>query len=466
VKRRILNRAIFPTLVLALALIISGANPVTVQAATPAITISPTSGLPGTVVTVTGSGFSANETGVRITFDGSPVTSAVSVDPLGNWSGAFNVPTVVLGLHTVSASGSITPSGAVTNLVFTLVNPSLSLSLASGPPGTSVTVTGSGFAASETGITITFDGAAVGSAISANSLGNWSGSFTVPASPSGTHSVSAYGPVTLFGFFPGVSFTIPNRILTINPRSGHPGTVVTVTVSGFGASEPGITITFDGSPVAPAVSADALGNWSGSFTVPASPSGSHSVSAYGSYTLAGSLTVVTFVVNPTITINPTNRPPGGTVTVTGSGFGAGETGITITFDGNPVTSGISANSLGNWSGTFTVPASPSGFHSVSAYGSSALASSVAGITLVVSPAVTLNPVSGPPGSLLTVTGSGFGAGETGIIITFDGKQVTSGISANSLGNWSGTFTVPVSSSGPHNVSAYGSSTLASSFFTD
>ena len=57
------------------------------------------------------------------------------------------------------------------------------------------------------------------------------------------------------------------------------------------------------------------------------------------------------------------------VTVTGSGFGAYETGITITFDGSPVASAISADSQGNWSGTFTVPASPSGAHTLNAYGS-------------------------------------------------------------------------------------------------
>ncbi len=461
-KRRTLSRAIFPKLVLALVLIILGANSVTVQAATPAITISPTSGLPGTVVTVTGSGFSANETGIRITFDGSPVTSGISANSLGNWSGTFTVPTAVLGPHTVSAFGSITPSGVVPNVIFTLVNPSLSISPASGPPGTSVTVTGSGFAAGETGITITFDGSPVASGISANSLGNWSGTFIVPASSSGAHSVSAYGPITLAGFVPSVTFTVPNRILAINPRSGPPGTVVTVTGSGFGTYETGITITFDGSPVASAISANSQGNWSGTFTVPASPSGAHSVSAYGSITPAGSIPGITFVVNPTIAVSPTNRPPGSSVTVTGSGFGAGETGITITFDGNPVASGISANSLGNWSGTFTVPASPSGPHSVSAYGSVTLAGSLPGVTFVVNPTIAVSPTSGPPGSPVTVTGSGFGAGETGITITFDGNPVASGISANSLGNWSGTFTVPASPSGSHSVSAYGSVTLAGS----
>ena len=443
-------------------LIILGANSVPVQAANATISISPNSGLPGTLISVTGSGFSANETGIRITFDGSAVTSGISANSLGNWSGTFTIPTPTIGLHAVSAYGSITPYGVVPNVVFTLVNPSLSISPASGPPGTLVNVTGYGFAAGETSITITFDGNPVGSVIAANSLGNWSGTFIVPTSTSGAHSVSAYGSVTLAGFVPSVLFTEPNRILAINPRSGPPGTVITVTGSGFGTYEMGITMTFDGSPIASAVSADAQGNWSGTFTVPASPSGSHSVSAYGSVTPTSSIPGITFVVNPTVVVSPTNRPPGNTITVTGSGFGAGETGVTITFDDNPVASGISANSLGNWSGTFTVPASPSGPHSISAYGSVTLAGSLPGVTFVVNPNIDVSPTSGPPGSSVTVTGSGFGGGETGITITFDNKPAAPGISANSLGNWSGTFTVPASSSGSHSISAYGSFTLAGS----
>jgi hypothetical protein len=458
--RRILGRAVLPLLTLALVLIILCASSVSVQAATPAITINPISGLPGTVVTVAGSGFSANETGVRITFDSNPITPAITADSLGNWSGTFTVSTAVLGPHTVSAFGSITPSGVVPNVTFTLLNPSLSISPANGPPGTVVTVTGSGFAASETGITITFDGNPVASGISANSLGNWSGTFIVPASSPGAHSVSAYGPITLSGFVLSITFIVPNRILAINPRSGPPGTVVTVTGSGFGAGETGITITFDGNPVASGISANSLGNWSGTFTVPAAPSGAHTVSAYGSMTPARFIPSINFMVSPAIAVSTTSRPPGGSVTVTGSGFSAGETGITITFDGNPVASGISANSLGNWSGTFTVPAVPLGSHTVSAYGSITLAGSIPSINFMVNPTIAVNPTSRPPGSPVTVTGSGFGAGETGITITFDGNPVASGISANSLGNWSGTFTVPDSPSGSHTVSAYGSITLA------
>lgn len=49
---------------------------------------------------------------------------------------------------------------------------------------------------------------------------------------------------------------------------------------------------------------------------------------------------------PAISISRTKGAPGTSVTVTGSGFGASERGITVTFDGTPVASGISANPQG------------------------------------------------------------------------------------------------------------------------
>jgi len=56
-----------------------------------------------------------------------------------------------------------------------------------------VTVTGSGFANAETGITVTYDATTVYSGGSASSVGAWTATFQVPASASGTHVVRAYG---------------------------------------------------------------------------------------------------------------------------------------------------------------------------------------------------------------------------------------------------------------------------------
>ena len=460
--RRTLTLAIILILVSALVLMVPDPNSVMVQAASPTLVVSPTSGPPGTLVTVTGSGFAVNETGITITFDGIPITLGIAANPLGNWTSTFTAPSSASGQHSVSAYGTATLPGSVLPILFTVVNPLITISPTGGPPGTLVTVTGSGFGTNETGITITFDGNPVTPGIAANSLGNWNGTFAIPAASSGYHTISAYGSTTLASSVTTINFTVVNPALTISPAGGPPGTLVTVTGSGFNASERGINITFDVRSVTSGISADSLGNWNGTFTVPASASGSHTVSAYGSTTPASSVASANFTVSAVITVSPASGPPGTQVTVTGSGFGANERGITITFDVRAVTPGISADSLGNWSGTFTIPASASGAHTVSAYGPTTLPSSSAGITFMVSAVIAVSPASGPPGTPVTVTGSGFGANETGITITFDRTPVTSGIPSNSLGNWTGTFSIPASASGYHTVSAYGPTTPAGS----
>jgi 3',5'-cyclic AMP phosphodiesterase CpdA len=74
------------------------------------------------------------------------------------------------------------------------------------------------------------------------------------------------------------------------------------------------------------------------------------------------------------------------------------------------------------------------------------------------PNITLDTITGMSGNLVTVTGSGFAAGETNIMITFDAAPVSTGISANATGGWSATFVVPGVSAGPHAVSAFGAVT--------
>jgi hypothetical protein len=57
-----------------------------------------------------------------------------------------------------------------------------------------------------------------------------------------------------------------------------------------------------------------------------------------------------------------------------------------------------------------------------------------------------------------VTGASFANAESGITIVWDGVVVAGGITAGASGDWTGAFTVPVSVTGGHRVSAYGSVT--------
>jgi len=215
-----------------------------VSAANPTISVNPTSGLDSTGVTVSGFGFSNNETGITVTFDGNPVASGFVANSLGAWSGTFSVPSAAVGSHTIDAFGAITATGAVPDILFTIVDPQITVSPLNGPAGTIVNVTGSGFAPGETGISITYDSDAAASGITASSSGGWTGSFTVPASASGSHIISAAGPFSLAGYVPDVTFTIPTRSITITPASGTVGAKMTINGAGFGTGENGITVTF------------------------------------------------------------------------------------------------------------------------------------------------------------------------------------------------------------------------------
>ena len=416
---------------------------------TPSISISRSSGVAGSSLTVTGSGFGASETGIIVTYDGTPVVQGVTANPQGGWSAAFEIPASTSGSHNIDAYGSVTTPASVPNMTFA-VTAGISISRSSGAAGSSVTVTGSGFGASETGITVTYDGTPVAQGITANPDGGWSAAFVVPASASSSHSIDAYGSITTAASVPNITFTVTSGI-SISRSSGAAGSSLTVIGSSFGASETGITVTYDGTPVAQGITANFDGGWSVAFLVPASASGSHSIDAYGSVTTAASVPNVTFAVTAGISISRSSGTAGSSLTVTGSGFGASETGITVTYDGTPVVQDITANPQGGWSATFEVPASTSGSHRIGAYGSLTQAASATGVNFNIGAAISVSSDHGYVGETIDVMGSGFSA-NTPLKLSYDGQDIPGqGETADSSGSFSKSITIPKSVHGPHTI---------------
>jgi hypothetical protein len=445
-----LVKRLIVVIALASGLIVCVANPLFVQAATPAISMNPTTGVPGICrVTVSGSGFGAGETGVAVTYDSTPVAQGITADFQGGWSAAFVVPASASGSHSIGAYGSVTPKASVPNLNFT-VTPGISISRASGAAGTSVTVSGSGFGAGETGITVTVDGATVAQGITANLQGGWSAAFPVPASASGSHVISAYGSFTPAASVTSITSTI-TPVISVSRSSGPPGSWVTVTGLSFGAGETGVTVIYDSTPVGQGIAADSQGGWSTAFVVPASASGSHSIGAYGSVTLKASVPNLNFTVTPGISIGRSSAAAGTSVTVSGSGFGAGETGIAVTYDSTLVAQGITANFQGGWSAAFVVPASGSGSHSIGAYGSLTQAASVTEVGFNIGSAISLSPDYGYAGETVSVTGSGFAVNASLRLIYDDQDVPAGGSTTDSSGGFSESITVPKSVHGRHTI---------------
>ncbi len=209
------------------------------------------------------------------------------------------------------------------------------LSPVSGPPGTLVTVSGSGFG-STTG-TVTFNGVA-------SSIMSWSDTQVVATAPSGS---AGSGPVVVNRQSNGVTFSFTPTIKTISPQNVAAGETVSIAGQNFGLSAGSVTL--NGQAVA-------LVSWGANsikFTVPANaPTGTDPVIVTNSVGSSPASTLSVQFAPAVSGINPTFGAPNAQVTVTGTGFGQNTAGK-VSFNGV-------AGTITSWSDTQIVVNASSG----------------------------------------------------------------------------------------------------------
>ncbi|WP_292999776.1 DUF1800 family protein [Nevskia sp.] len=430
----------------------------TVTYARPVISsFSPSSGPVGTVVTVRGSKFTGANS-VRI--GQTNATFTIVNDTTLTLTVPANAPTGVVRVanpsFSTSTSARFTVTASAPQPVATFPQPYLvSRAPASGPVGTVVTIRGSGF----TGATAVWLGA--GRDLPFTVVSDTELRATVTAS-STTAGFGILNPVH-GGFSPDV-FTITSGTPTVLtpiissflPASGPVGTVVTLTGSNFTGAT---SVTVGASAQIPVTNVTAT---SLSFTVPATAT-TGSIRVYNSSTNGTSVASFTVTVPAPIpvpsvlTFFPLSGPVGTVVTVTGLGF-TGATAASIGNSTRVAVSGVTATSL-----TFTVPAGaasgPVQVHNASYSGSSPLSFTVTVPAAV--PAITsFAPSSGPVGTVVTVTGTGF----TGANSVSIGGVAATGVTVAS--NTSLSFTVPNgASSGTIRVANPTNNTTSTASFT-
>ena len=214
--------------------------------------------------------------------------------------------------------------------------------------------------------------------------------------------------------FDNVSITVGTTpyISGLYPSLGGVGTSVTVAGSNFGPTQGSSTITFNGA-------AATVTSWSNSqivATVPAAvPSGTGPVSV--TVNAIASVPVQSFTaIKPVITsLAPPSAPIGGTVTLTGSGFGMSSSGSQVLFNGIAAT----VTAWSDTSITVTVPANTTtGSVSVNEAG---FVSNTASFTVIEGLSVGgISPAIGPVGTTVTITGAGFGATQSNSVASFYG----------------------------------------------
>jgi hypothetical protein len=236
----------------------------------PMVSVSPSSGSAETTVTVTGSGFIANESSVAFTYDKKVIKSGITADASGSWSTTFTIPSSAGGSHVLDAYGSSTTAAEVSDASFTIA-PSMTIDHNSARVGDNVNVAGKGFIQNEGNIVVTFDGAMMKSGIVANDSGQWSTDFLVPACTGGTHTIDAYGTATAATTVADISISIEARI-TLSPSIGNVGDTITISGAGFTAGK-SVTIIYGASTVLSNIATDSTGNFSGSFKATGGSSG-------------------------------------------------------------------------------------------------------------------------------------------------------------------------------------------------
>ncbi len=435
---------------------------------TPTITLTPTSGVVGESVVVTGTGYTGSTT-ITLTFDSVSISSCTSGSLTasgGKFACTFSVPSGTSGTTVTAAGADVgTVPADTASGTFTVTTPSIKLSQARGPTGVTVTVTGSGFAGTDTSVAISgtiVPSTPITCTVSGGSI-TGTCTFVATGSP-GTYTITAVGnQVGGSGDTATATFTITTPTITLTPSQGPTG--VSAVVSGTGFS-PGVTITLTISGSGTLGSSSCTGQTvsaTGTFTCPATTvsgsAGSYTITATGSdhSTVSSDVASAGFTITtPTITLTPSQGPEGSTVTVSGTGFTIGSSLKSLVFDTVTISScspgSMSISGTGTFSCAFSVPSGASGSTVTATDTGGATATGSFTVTV---PSIFIVPRSGPSGTVVTVSGTGFTPGATISFSISSGASVTpSGTCqvSSSSGSSDGTFTcsVTVTSSSPAN----------------
>lgn len=238
--------------------------PGTLPAATSGLNLvmTPTAGPAGTTISVSGTGFSPNIAGMVIMdLNGSGLVdpgepySYLTTTSSGTFSGILTVPSDLSpGSYTVLArfpTAAAIPSSAIFTVTLAAVTVSgmnVTLSPASGPTGTTISISGTGFTPSTAGTVFLdingnglVDSAEPNQNLSTTAAGTFATALIVPwlqTIPTGAYYVRARFPAStatpaMATFTVTATGVAPGRNLTLSPTAGPRGTTITVTGTGF-----------------------------------------------------------------------------------------------------------------------------------------------------------------------------------------------------------------------------------------
>ncbi|HYA10604.1 MAG TPA: hypothetical protein VEH10_02895 [Thermoplasmata archaeon] len=430
----------------------------TVLTVEPSLVLSPNYGPNGTTVSFNGTGFSSDST-VTVTWtpNGSVPATAFSAttSPTGGFVHTFTVNVSAGGPYVFTATDaqlhSATATFGVSNVA---VTPSR------GPTGTTVVIQASGFKPSSS-ITLSSDFAITctsGGGGKTDAEGDYSCTAAIPNAPAGLHRITAQvGTDTANGTFtvlPHLWTGVAKGVWT-SPTKQKPGFAVYFAPTGFAKSS-ALTLTWTSNgTVVCSVTTSASGAVNCTLPqVPSIPAGPYSFTATDA---ASNTAVATVVVIPGLSVSPSSGNVGASVVFTGDGYAASTTVNVTSILGLACTRTTDAS--GSFSCSYTVPSAQNGTYT---FTGTDVAGNAASAAFKVGALLTLAPVSGPVGTLIAFTGTGFGAGLTGrVFLNYSASKpavlACSGL-ISSAGGFSCTYAFPGATPGKYSFTAADGST--------
>jgi hypothetical protein len=242
-------------------------SPVLAEAAftidTPAITLDFPNGHVGTGVIISGSGFPASGV-VSLTYD----STGLSTEPVagdGCFVHGMAVPESIGGPHRITATDQ---TGHYAETFFEVVA-SIKLNMASGAPGETLNIRGSGFG-HRSSVSVLFGSFAAASVL-ASDFGSFNTDLNIPDIEPGPYTITVQDNT---GNQDNASFLV-GATVKVSLGTGAVGTPLTVHGGGF---RPGgtVTVKFDDMAAGDAL-ADLNGAFDISFKVPVAPAGDHDI---------------------------------------------------------------------------------------------------------------------------------------------------------------------------------------------
>jgi len=298
----------------------------------PAMTLDLTEGSVGTVVEVTGRGFTPSSVVTSITLDDIVCEVLDAGDLNINSNGVFTLELVIPSVGTADKEYLLEVSdggGKSADMDFLVTDiTTIDLEPQFGAPGSSIGITGHNFAAiSGLDVVIKFDGTLI-ETLETNSNGDISGTILIPAISTGNYQVEAEQQI--YYIQASKTFRVGAILMILAPKTGPTGTRVTLTGIGFTPSGKwdayfGDVSIFEDKDV----SGDTT--LSGSFYIPTVEAGEYTVTVVDLNEDIEVETDFTVTESTSLSLAPESAPVGFNITIEGMYFAESTGDIDVEF---------------------------------------------------------------------------------------------------------------------------------------